>query len=890
MKNRNRDYLHGGEGFAIASISIVTCIVIVAGAVWGSYMSTQKAYDALAASGSKLAGVQNVGQGGIEKVSGYLREASGVQEVPVAVTTTPDKPEEPVIPSVSPSVKPSKSPEPSKPEDINVAVSCVSVDRDLKVKFTDADRNESITGYAFEIVLKDKNNVEKTYTDSDQDGIIHITDLAGGEYSLLIKSLYGFTFPETAQRVTVKEHIEYVVINVLDEVKSYDQVKPEEEDAMATNSQEVIEVESQVQDTVEWVSSTAKTIYKEIEYSTITKPVKRTALSGTLPDRDPSPDPSTEPSGDPTTPPPEEPSVEPSVEPSEEPSTPPSEDPSPDPSTDPSTEPSVEPSGEPSPSPSAVPIVYPTAIPATAISFDRAELTLLPESTEESQKKATVTASVAAYLDADTLAHTQESIFVYEWSLAPNDYVSIDGATNKNSVKLVATGHPTEKQELALKLKVTQELTQTDLPEGEPQNKATISGEKTFTVAVAPKLITALKVQTSASDASTSREMTLTSPAGTFTPVVYATYADGTSELLENNKVTWSVDKEKIATVSSDGVITALYDGTAVIKATFKVSEQKNVSAEYKVTIPYNPAFDEESLLLDTKERQIYIKDPKDTSGKTFKKAVFADYFKAGTKFFIKEQQYTGWQTLEDNNTYYFDKDGKAVTGQQVIEGVTYNFTKDGWLQMDSKTIGIDVSFWQGAINWEQVKNSGVNYAMVRVGYRGYGAEGTLVEDAWFGQNVYYAAQNNIKVGLYFFSQAVTEAEAIEEASMVVNLLEKYGLGKYITYPIFFDSEYGNNKHTGRADNIDAIQRTACAKAFCETIKNAGYTPGIYASKNWFTGKLDMNTLNSYVVWLAQYATKPDYSGRYDIWQYSSKGTVGGISGNVDMNISYLNY
>mgnify|MGYP003106802536 len=110
--------------------------------------------------------------------------------------------------------------------------------------------------------------------------------------------------------------------------------------------------------------------------------------------------------------------------------------------------------------------------------------------------------------------------------------------------------------------------------------------------------------------------------------------------------------------------------------------------------------------------------------------------------------------------------------------------------------------------------------------------------------------------------------------------------GYKISYPIFLDVEASG----GRGDKVDKTTRTAVCKAFCQTIQNAGYTAGIYANKTWLSEKMDAGSLNSYKIWLAQYAEKPTYSGKYELWQYQSKGRVTGISGNVDMNWSYLGY
>ncbi|MDR0963786.1 MAG: glycoside hydrolase family 25 protein, partial [Clostridium sp.] len=184
-------------------------------------------------------------------------------------------------------------------------------------------------------------------------------------------------------------------------------------------------------------------------------------------------------------------------------------------------------------------------------------------------------------------------------------------------------------------------------------------------------------------------------------------------------------------------------------------------------------------------------------------------------------------------------------------------------------------------IDWNAVKNSGISYVIIRCGYRG-SSQGALIEDPRFKENIKGAIAAGLKVGVYFFTQAIDVNEAVLEASMVLDLIEPYR----ISYPVFLDVEASG----GRADSLTSEQRTAIIKAFCETIKAGGYTPGIYANKTWFTTKMDASALSAYKIWLAQYASAPTYTGRYDLWQYKSTGKVSGISGDVDLNISYLGY
>lgn len=198
----------------------------------------------------------------------------------------------------------------------------------------------------------------------------------------------------------------------------------------------------------------------------------------------------------------------------------------------------------------------------------------------------------------------------------------------------------------------------------------------------------------------------------------------------------------------------------------------------------------------------------------------------------------------------------------------------------NSKT-GIDVSKWNKEIDWDKVKKAGVEYAIIRVGYRG-ATTGALIEDPYFERNIKGAARAGIPVGVYFFTQAVNTVEAVEEASMVTTLCKDYD----ITYPVFIDTEGAGGN--GRADGLDVETRTAVCEAFCKTVESAGYRAGVYGARNWFNEMLTMKDLNDYIIWLAEYRDVPVYQGYYHMWQYTSSGSVDGIEGNVDLNLSYL--
>lgn len=225
-------------------------------------------------------------------------------------------------------------------------------------------------------------------------------------------------------------------------------------------------------------------------------------------------------------------------------------------------------------------------------------------------------------------------------------------------------------------------------------------------------------------------------------------------------------------------------------------------------------------------------------------------------------------------------KEDKAVNGAEEDADGTENTA----LQFDngSAKLGIDVSKWNQEIDWEAVKDAGVEFAIIRCGYRG-ASTGALVIDPRYKENIEGAISAGIPVGVYFFTQALDEIEAVEEASMVIRLIEDYD----VDYPVFLDSESAGGR--GRADGLDSDERTRAHRAFLQTIEAAGYETGVYASRNWLNDRINVTDLSEYKTWLAEYAEVPAYDGYYDMWQYTSKGTVNGIDTNVDLNLCYMN-
>ena len=246
-------------------------------------------------------------------------------------------------------------------------------------------------------------------------------------------------------------------------------------------------------------------------------------------------------------------------------------------------------------------------------------------------------------------------------------------------------------------------------------------------------------------------------------------------------------------------------------------------------------------------------------------------------------------------NLIYADQDEYVFA--PVLDGVKkHNYLAENFVSTDDGEMqyivngeivshkGIDVSKYQGNIDWASVASDGVEYAFVRLGIRGYGS-GKLSLDEFFEKNMRGAKDAGIKTGVYFFTQAITVEEAVEEADYVLQNIASYD----VSYPVVFDVEMITNDD-GRANNLSQTERTDIAIAFCDKIRAAGYTPMIYGNVKCFTKLLDMTRLNDYEKWYAFY---DDYMYMpYDvgIWQYTEKGSVPGINANVDLNISYKEY
>lgn len=202
----------------------------------------------------------------------------------------------------------------------------------------------------------------------------------------------------------------------------------------------------------------------------------------------------------------------------------------------------------------------------------------------------------------------------------------------------------------------------------------------------------------------------------------------------------------------------------------------------------------------------------------------------------------------------------------------------------DISLLGIDVSSYQGIINWKKVKAAGVDYAIIRLGYRGYGTGDIRLDDR-YEANMTGAISADIPVGVYFYSQAITVEEAEEEAQFVLNKLAGFN----ITYPVVFDMEEVDDEDA-RTNPLTQAERTDITIAFCEKIKAAGYTPMVYGNIRWMIMHLDLARLEGYDKWFAQYFKQPFFPYDFSMWQYTSRGTIDGIPHTVDLNLGLVDY
>ena len=247
------------------------------------------------------------------------------------------------------------------------------------------------------------------------------------------------------------------------------------------------------------------------------------------------------------------------------------------------------------------------------------------------------------------------------------------------------------------------------------------------------------------------------------------------------------------------------------------------------------------------------------TTDKRTEYQIVNDYLIASSR--AKKHDYNFNNLKEKGQFKYYVEDGKTVS-----------------------KVGIDVSYYQGDIDWATVKASGVDFAIIRLGFRGYGQEGNMVVDGFYEKNIQEAKEAGIDVGVYFFTQAITVEEAKEEARFVIENLGDYNL----EYPVYIDTE-SVSASEGRVSlaNLSQKELSNICIAFCDTIREAGYEAGIYANKGWSLRQLDLEMLEDYEKWFAHYVDETDWPFEMKMWQYSCEGKVDGIKGDTDLNIYF---
>ena len=729
----------------------------------------------------------------------------------------------------------------AEPETVNLVGS--SIEKDLKIKIQDK-ASKNVKGQPFEISVKaDKKNAKATtYSDTDKDGIIYIKSIEAGKYKVSLNEIEGFVSKENEYSVTVKDKIEYKEVAVKDEIKTEAEVAPAE-DAETNN----VEVEAVVKDTVETLDSTCtptKVGSGDVDTSNFPKAevggtskvdiaqASGTAVAKNISYRASSND-ITQPSEGTKSTDGETPSTGDQGNGANK-----GEGNGTTGGTTEGSTPSTENKGDSKPG---------DGNGSTGTGEDKK-----PEGTEKPDDK--------------TYAYQCTYIFYVDGKEVERE--------NKDRKDLKETQTVFKASEADSYSKYAEKYT---FDKAEP-------AEATATVDKPQKEIHLYwKTKVAAAKASVSIPQTATLYNSAINNAnTLALAASITDEGSIIKEISWSSSDEKIVKVTNGArtgcTITAAGKGSATVTATITYlttpGETQKTANDKKITCTVTVkdySGNSTTQLKDKSGRGLY----KDSECKT--PATLSDYKEGAT--YYTEPQYTGWQTI-DGKVYYYNSNHQRVTGSQVISGITYTFGSDGSLQQGSGKNGIDVSSHQGNIDWSSVKAAGINFAIIRVGYRG-SQSGVLVEDSRFKKNIQGATAAGINVGVYFFTQAVTEAEAVEEASMALSLCSGYNLA----YPIFVDTENGSGG--ARANGLDKATRTACVSAFCKTVANGGRKAGVYASKSWYNNKIDASAFSSYFIWVAQYNTTCTYKGKYNMWQYSSKGSVPGIKGNVDVNIAY---
>ena len=734
-------------------------------------------------------------------------------------------------------------------------VGFASIEKDLKIKFSDKATGLLITGIAFEVTAMGPDGKVYTWTDDDMDGLITLTNLLPGEYQVIITSIGDYEFPTTPTPVKVQDSIVYQAVNVIDEVKQMKDVNLAEEEFLGD-----VPEETRLRDTITWIESSVKytTGYEAItDKSTIQTPSVAKNFNARFA--------------------------------------------------------TVAYDAE-------VNVGETKSLTHTNAGSFTSDTNFNYHYRWESGNSSVCSVSSAITNEPSTqisgVADGETTITVFiEKEISQDNWAKIDGSEMEFKVKVgdAGTGKvqaiiingaaelplnstltltATVSPENAVDKSIEWSSSNTNLAEVDQTGKVTPKGIGKVSITAKAKdgsnisasveidVVAAPELKLSVQNASGAEIKELEVPVGTdYQLKIVVTGATDTS-------VKCVSGTPSSATVTDAGLIHPLAKGTTTtITVTtnakdFKTGNPVSVNINVKV-VAADPKNDTVTPLKTKNGEQVYVK----LADGSYRAAAYADYYIDNTTYYIQKQvpMYTGWQTI-NGKVFFYKSDGNPATGEQVIQGTKYNFASNGELSMNGGQLGIDVSSYQGNVDWKAVKNAGISFVILRCGFRGY-TQGGLIADDKFAANIQGANSAGLKVGIYIFSQAINEKEAIEEASYCIQLAKKYK----VSYPIFIDTEKVA-ANGARANGLDKNTRTAVCVAFCKTIQNAGYTPGVYANKNWLNNNVNVSEFGPYKIWMAQYVSVPDYKGRYEIWQHTDKGSVSGIKGNVDLDISYLGY
>lgn len=849
-----------------------------------------------------IAGVATVTAVGGVGTGGYFLYDHFHQPEPIVadVVISTEVAEEPTEEVVAVEEVVTEETEAAEPETVTLVGS--SIEKDLKIKIQD-ESSKNVKGQPFEITIKaDKKKAKSTtYSDDDKDGIIYIKSIDAGKYDVSLNEIDGYISKENSYKVTVKDKIEYTKVDVKDEIKSAAEVAPAE-DAEVDN----VEVEAVIQDTVETVDSTCTpskvgagdvdtsnfpkasvggSTKVDIAQAAVTASAKRVGYHATGNEGETVPSTATK-----------EPKSSETQQPSEGGTDKGDNTGNQGGNSQGGTTGSGENQGgsstggteEPKPKPNPEPSTYEITIVHMFYKNDG------KTKADKADEKETVTVAkdaktVSSAKTYDGYKASNGTTFTIQDGAKEYTIMWVATAADKVTYKVThnffqADGKTKAEESKSEDITVDATATEIQASSYEAQGYKLVEGSTKIKVAAGTTAYTLNWVKAAAV---ASASVTAPQTAALYNSTINNANAIGLTATLTDagniiTNITWTSSNEKVVKVSNGAktgcTLTAVGKGSAtvtgIISYLSKPGDTKTTANDKKITctVTVNDFTGNTTTQLKDKSGRLLYKD-----SECKKPATVADYNANGT--YYTEPVYTGWQTI-DGKVYYYTSNHQRVTGSQVISGITYNFGSDGALQQGSGKNGIDVSSHQGNIDWASVKAAGINFAIIRVGYRG-SQTGALVEDSCFKKNIQGATANGINVGVYFFTQATTEAEAVEEASMALTLCSGYNL----SYPIFVDTENGSG--AARANGLDKGSRTACVAAFCKTIANGGRKAGVYASKSWYNNKIDASAFSNYFIWVAQYNTTCNYKGKYNMWQYSSKGSVPGIKGNVDVNIAY---